>query len=88
MIVLDVLFSILVKGNLPNINKILSGIKNEDFKIVLAVDIMSLVIIEPPNPEKVDVVVGTTQRFGIPLVMVDLMQLFCNKREIQEKYSW
>ena len=55
------------KGNLPNINKILSGIKNEDFKIVLAVDIMSLVIIEPPNPEKVDVVVGTTQRFGIPL---------------------
>ena len=55
------------KGNLPNINKILSGIKNEDFKIVLAVDIMSLVIIEPPIPEKVDVVVGTTQRFGIPL---------------------
>ncbi len=55
------------KGNLPNINEILSGIKNEDFKIVLAVDLMSLVIIEPPNPEKVDVVVGTTQRFGIPL---------------------
>ena len=55
------------KGNLPNINKFLSGIKNEDFKIVLAVDLMSLVIIEPPNPEKIDVVVGTTQRFGIPL---------------------
>ena len=55
------------KGNLPNINKFLSGIKNEDFKTVLAVDIMSLVIIEPPNPEKIDVVVGTTQRFGIPL---------------------
>jgi len=54
-------------GNLPNINKILSEIKNEDFKTVLAVDIMSLVIIEPPNPEKIDVVVGTTQRFGIPL---------------------
>ena len=55
------------KGNLPNINKFLSGIKNEDFKTILAVDIMSLVIIEPPNPEKIDVVVGTTQRFGIPL---------------------
>ena len=55
------------KGNLPNINKFLSSIKNEDFKTVLAVDIMSLVIIEPPNPEKIDVVVGTTQRFGIPL---------------------
>jgi len=55
------------KGNLPNINKFLSSIKNDDFKTVLAVDIMSLVIIEPPNPEKIDVVVGTTQRFGIPL---------------------
>ena len=54
-------------GNLPNIDNILSEIKNDDFKTVLAVDIMSLVIIEPPNPEKIDVVVGTTQRFGIPL---------------------
>ena len=54
-------------GNLPNIDKILSEIKNDDFKTVLAVDLMSLVIIEPPNPEKIDVVVGTTQRFGIPL---------------------
>ena len=54
-------------GNLPNIDKILSEIKNDDFKTVLAVDIMSLVIIEPPNPKKIDVVVGTTQRFGIPL---------------------
>ena len=54
-------------GNLPNIDKILSEIKDDDFKTVLAVDLMSLVIIEPPNPEKIDVVVGTTQRFGIPL---------------------
>ena len=28
---------------------------------------MSLVIIEPPNEDLVDVIVGTTQRFGIPL---------------------
>ena len=54
-------------GKLSNINKILSEIKNDDFKTVLAVDLMSLVIIEPPDPEKIDVVVGTTQRFGIPL---------------------
>ena len=54
-------------GNIPNIDKILSEIENDDFKTVLAVDIMSLVIIEPPNPKKIDVVVGTTQRFGIPL---------------------
>jgi len=71
------------KGNLPNINKFLSSIKNENFKTILAVDIMSLVIIEPPNPEKIDVVVGTTQRFGIPLGYGGPhAAFFCNKREI------
>ena len=54
-------------GELINIDKILSNIKNDDLKIILAVDLMSLVINEPPSPDKVDVVVGTTQRFGIPL---------------------
>ena len=53
-------------GELINVDKILSNIKNDDLKIILAVDLMSLVINEPPSP-KVDVVVGTTQRFGIPL---------------------
>ena len=54
-------------GELIDIDKILSKIKNDDLKIILAVDLMSLVINEPPSPDKVDVVVGTTQRFGIPL---------------------
>ena len=54
-------------GELIDIDKVLSNIKNDDLKIILAVDLMSLVINEPPSPDKVDVVVGTTQRFGIPL---------------------
>jgi glycine dehydrogenase len=54
-------------GELIDIDNILSNIKNDDLKIILAVDLMSLVINEPPSPDKVDVVVGTTQRFGIPL---------------------
>lgn len=54
-------------GELIDVDKILSNIKNDDLKIILAVDLMSLVINEPPSPDKVDVVVGTTQRFGIPL---------------------
>jgi glycine dehydrogenase len=54
-------------GELIDIDKILSNIKNDDLKIILAVDLMSLVINEPPSPDKVDVIVGTTQRFGIPL---------------------
>ena len=54
-------------GELIDIDKILSDITNNDLKIILAVDLMSLVISEPPSPDKVDVIVGTTQRFGIPL---------------------
>ena len=54
-------------GELIDVDKILSNITNDDLKIILAVDLMSLVINEPPSPDKVDVVVGTTQRFGIPL---------------------
>ena len=55
------------EGNLIDIDNLLSKIQNDDLKIILAVDLMSMVIIEPPSPDKVDVVVGTTQRFGIPL---------------------
>ena len=55
------------EGNLIDIDNLLSNIQNDDLKIILAVDLMSMVIIEPPSPDKVDVVVGTTQRFGIPL---------------------
>ena len=54
-------------GELIDIDKILFNITNDDLKIILAVDLMSLVISEPPPPDKVDVIVGTTQRFGIPL---------------------
>ena len=54
-------------GELIDIDKILSNITNNDLKIILAVDLMTLVISEPPSPDKVDVIVGTTQRFGIPL---------------------
>ena len=54
-------------GKLEEIDNFLESIKNENLKVIIAVDLMSLVLIEPPNPDKIDVVVGTTQRFGIPL---------------------
>jgi glycine dehydrogenase len=54
-------------GELIDLDKILSNITNDDLKVILAVDLMSLVLSEPPSPDKVDVIVGTTQRFGIPL---------------------
>ena len=41
--------------------------KARDIKVAVAADIMSLVLLTPPGAWGVDVVVGTTQRFGIPL---------------------
>lgn len=41
--------------------------KNNDIKVAVAADILSLVLLTPPGEFGVDVVVGTTQRFGIPL---------------------
>ena len=54
-------------GKLEEIDNLLESINNENLKVVIAVDLMSIVLIEPPNTDKIDVVVGTTQRFGIPL---------------------
>jgi glycine dehydrogenase len=41
--------------------------QDADIKIAVAADLMSLVLLEAPGKWGVDVVVGTTQRFGIPL---------------------
>ncbi|WP_127140129.1 aminomethyl-transferring glycine dehydrogenase [Flagellimonas marinaquae] len=38
-----------------------------DIKVAVAADILSLVMLTPPGEWGVDAVVGTTQRFGIPL---------------------
>ena len=54
-------------GKLEEIDDFLESIDNENLKVIIAVDLLSIVLIEPPNTDKIDVVVGTTQRFGIPL---------------------
>jgi len=41
--------------------------QENDIKVAVAADILSLVVLTPPGEWGVDVVVGTTQRFGIPL---------------------
>ncbi len=45
----------------------ISKAKTNDIKVAVAADILSLAKLTPPGEMGADVVVGTTQRFGIPL---------------------
>ncbi|MFO8147672.1 MAG: aminomethyl-transferring glycine dehydrogenase [Bacteroidota bacterium] len=54
-------------GQVFNYTNFVSKSKEAQIKIVVAADILSLVKLQAPGELGVDVVVGTTQRFGIPL---------------------
>ena len=54
-------------GVVYDYNHFVSECKKAEIKIVVAADILSLVKLQAPGELGVDVVVGTTQRFGIPL---------------------
>jgi glycine dehydrogenase len=45
----------------------ISKAKTAEIKVAVAADILSLVMLTPPGEMGADVVLGTTQRFGIPL---------------------
>jgi glycine dehydrogenase len=54
-------------GQVYNFKSFVEKAQTLDIKTVVAADLMSLVLLEAPGSWGVDVVVGTTQRFGIPL---------------------
>ena len=54
-------------GSIPNLPELIKKVQFFDIKIVVAADLLSLTLLEAPGKYGVDVVVGTTQRFGIPL---------------------
>src|SRR5690606_23682356 len=54
-------------GQLYDYASFVEKAKAHEVKVAVAADIMSLVVLTPPGQWGVDVVVGTTQRFGIPL---------------------
>jgi glycine dehydrogenase len=54
-------------GAIPDLKRFKQMCEPHDIRIAVAADIMSLVVLEAPGHYGVDVVVGTTQRFGIPL---------------------
>ena len=54
-------------GSIPDLKKLINKAKEQGVCTIVAADIMSLVLLESPGHHGADVVVGTTQRFGIPL---------------------
>ncbi len=54
-------------GQVYNYSGFVTTAKGKDIKVAVAADILSLVLLTPPGEFGADVVVGTTQRFGIPL---------------------
>ncbi len=54
-------------GEVHDYSDFVTKAKDKDIKVAMAADILSLVLLRSPGEFGVDVVVGTTQRFGIPL---------------------
>ncbi len=54
-------------GEVLDYTDFISKAKAKDIKVAVAADILSLVLVKSPGEMGADVVVGTTQRFGIPL---------------------
>ena len=54
-------------GAICNLSELVKKAQEFDIKTVVAADLLSLTLLEAPGNYGVDAVVGTTQRFGIPL---------------------
>jgi len=54
-------------GQIYDYSSFINKVKAVDAKIAVAADLLSLTILTPPGEWGADVVVGTTQRFGIPM---------------------
>ena len=54
-------------GAIVDLPSLVERAKSQEIKTVIAADLLSLTLLEAPGKYDVDVVVGTTQRFGIPL---------------------
>ncbi|WP_417196870.1 aminomethyl-transferring glycine dehydrogenase [Bizionia sp.] len=54
-------------GQITDIKTFIAKANDKDIKVAVAADILSLVKLEAPGKFGADVVVGTTQRFGVPM---------------------
>jgi glycine dehydrogenase len=55
------------KGEVNDFSKFTESSHSRQIKVAVAADILSLVLLTPPGEWGADVVVGSTQRFGIPM---------------------
>lgn len=56
-----------VNGHVHDYADFVTRAKAHDIKIAVAADVLSLVLLTPPGEWGADVVVGSTQRFGVPM---------------------
>lgn len=54
-------------GSVKALSSIASQAKAQDAMTVVAADIMSLILLTPPGEQGADIVVGSAQRFGVPM---------------------
>ncbi|MFA5574728.1 MAG: aminomethyl-transferring glycine dehydrogenase [Brumimicrobium sp.] len=54
-------------GRIKDFKQFIANAKGKDIKVAMAADIMALVLLESPGNFGVDVVCGSTQRFGVPM---------------------
>jgi len=54
-------------GQVTDYTSFIQQAKNNDIKVAVAADLLSLTLLTPPGEMGADVVVGTSQRFGIPM---------------------
>jgi glycine dehydrogenase len=68
----DDVFGVLIQypatnGQIDDLSKLTSAVHEIKAGVVVAADILSLAVLTPPGEWGADVVVGSTQRFGIPM---------------------
>ncbi len=54
-------------GHIPDLAPIIDTVHQHDALAIVAADIMSLVMLTPPGKLGADIVVGSNQRFGVPM---------------------
>ena len=54
-------------GSIPDLHGFIQGCRERDMMSIVATDLLSLCMLTPPGEAGADVVVGSTQRFGVPM---------------------